>query len=119
MTRITAAASTISFGSIGFRFIETSSAQECAESQFCSRNSLCHGNLVSLDSVPPPFHGLYCFAHCFGQRESPQLQRGFRALNQGGVCISALTGDHNRADSCLHGAHHEGASWETRGLWFG
>ena len=42
-----AAASTINFGSIRFRFIETSMHQECPQDQNCSRSSLWRQNLVN------------------------------------------------------------------------
>src|ERR1019366_5385459 len=47
MIRITTAASTISFGSSRFRFIDTSLHQECPQNQICSRSSLCRQNLVN------------------------------------------------------------------------
>src|ERR1019366_1557774 len=40
MTRITTTASTISFGSSRFRFIETSLHQDCPRNQICSRSFL-------------------------------------------------------------------------------
>jgi hypothetical protein len=47
MTRISTAASTISFGSIRFKFIETSLHQEWSQNQICSRNSLYSQNFVN------------------------------------------------------------------------
>ena len=41
MIRITCAASTMTFGSITFKFIETSPHQECLQKRICAQNSLC------------------------------------------------------------------------------
>ena len=67
-------------------------------------------NLVSTDSDRPSIQGLYCFAHCCGENESPSQQTGLRLLSQSGVCTSALTGGHNRADSRIFLAHDDVAS---------
>jgi hypothetical protein len=78
---------------------------------------------VGLDSVPPSFHGLYCFAHCAVQNESlPVTVLGpFLALTQTEVCTSALIRGHNRADTCLRCVHdgdvvggkQEGCGWDV------
>src|SRR5579863_2918078 len=47
MIRITTAASTMNFGSIRFKFIETSLHQECLQKQICSQNSLRKQKLVN------------------------------------------------------------------------
>jgi hypothetical protein len=47
MTRITTAASRMNFGSITFKFIETSLHQECLQKQICSRNFRARRNIVN------------------------------------------------------------------------
>jgi hypothetical protein len=66
---------------------------------------------VSLDFVPPTFHGLYCFAHYAGQNESPEHSNPFLALTDKEVSKYEQTRGHNRADSQLRFVHDGGVAY--------